>query len=132
MTRQKEATDTALKVEITARPKYIAEQSDPDRSIYFFSYKIHVRNESPIAVQILSRHWIITDGLGRIDEVRGPGVVGQQPWIASGESFEYESFCPLSTPTGTMKGTLTLVSSHGMQFTAPIAEFFLIEPNSFH
>lgn len=132
MSNSKNTEEVSPSVLVTALPKYIPEQSDPERPVFFFSYKIRIQNQSPIAVQLLSRHWVITDGLGRVDEVKGPGVIGQQPWIAAGDSFEYESFCPLTTPTGTMSGQFHMVSAHGKQFSTAIPEFFLIEPNSFH
>ena len=106
---------------------------DPARSRisenqWFFLYTITISNEGEHRVQLISRHWIITDESGRIDEVRGTGVVGEQPVLAPGESFEYTSGCPLSTPTGTMQGSYQMRVEGGEIFDAEIALFLLSEP----
>jgi len=93
-------------------------------------YTVQISNESSETVQLLSRHWIITDATGEVQEVRGPGVVGEQPVLAPGESFEYTSGCPLTTPFGSMNGTYQMVTSRGERFDATIAPFTLSEPHA--
>jgi ApaG protein len=95
-------------------------------------YTVTISNESAETVQLLTRHWVITDGTGHIEEVRGPGVVGKQPTMKPGESFEYTSGCPLSTPFGVMEGTYQMVTQNGERFDAKIAPFTLSEPYSVH
>lgn len=91
-------------VQVEVKAKFSEEHSDPDRSLWFYLYTITVENTGSKAVQLVNRHWEITDGNGRVEHVRGPGVVGKQPTLSPGESFEYTSGCPLSTPFGFMKG----------------------------
>lgn len=117
---------------IQVEPTYIQDQSDPGQSYYFFSYKVRIRNGSTGDVQLVSRHWIITDGFGQVEEVVGPGVIGQQPKLAPGEYFEYQSFCPLNTPTGSMQGKYMMVDGRGREFEVNIPMFILCEPNHYH
>ncbi len=95
-----------------------------------FGYHVTVRNEGSEPVQLVSRHWIITDATGRVEEIRGPGVIGEQPVIQPGRSFEYRSGCPLPTAMGTMHGTYQMVTQKGERFDATIAPFTLAEPYS--
>lgn len=118
--------------EVTALPEYIPSESKPEQGYHFFAYKITIKNRGSISAQLISRHWIITDALGRIEEVRGPGVVGQQPKIPAGQSFQYESACPLNTTSGSMKGTYQMVSELGESFEIEIPEFYLIAPQALH
>ena len=118
--------------EIKAKIKYILEESKPENGYHFFSYKISIQNKSQISAQLLSRHWIITDGFGQTEEVKGAGVVGLQPKINPGQVFEYESACPLPTSHGSMKGKYYFVSDDGQTFDVEIPEFFLIAPISLH
>jgi len=113
---------------IKAQPRYIAEQSDPSNEHYLFAYHITIRNQGAETVQLISRHWIITDGEGRIEEVRGPGVVGYQPTLKPGEEFQYTSGCPLTTPVGTMHGSFQMVTTDGENFDARIDPFRLAIP----
>ncbi len=108
------------------------EESNPAQSYFFFSYTVQITNEGQVPVQLLNRYWRITDGAGRISEVRGPGVIGQQPEIAPGETFDYSSFCPLPTATGTMAGFYEMKLPSGETFEAKIPTFFLVEPSSFN
>ena len=122
-------TDTLTRgVRVVVAPRYVAEQSEPGRSHYLFAYQVTIRNEGDETVQLLSRHWIITNGEGKTEEVRGPGVVGEQPKLAPGESFQYTSGCPLGTPVGTMHGSYQMVTDSGEPFDALIGPFRLAVP----
>ena len=119
-------------IQISVEPSYVREESDPANNYYFFSYTVQIRNDGGDTVQLLSRHWIITDAFGKVEEVRGAGVVGVQPKLKPGETFKYSSFCPLPTPTGTMKGTYTMVDSQGQKTEVAIPLFILSEPSHYH
>jgi ApaG protein len=119
-------------VRIHVHSQYAPERSDPSQNQWFFLYTITITNDGSDTVQLLTRHWVITDGEGRIEEVRGPGVVGRQPILKPGESFEYTSGCPLQTPFGVMEGTYQMVSEGGERFDAKIAPFTLSEPYTVH
>jgi ApaG protein len=95
-------------------------------------YTIRITNEGTVTTQLISRHWIITDATGHVEEVKGPGVVGEQPVLGPEQSFEYTSGCPLTTPFGTMHGTYQMVSANGERFDATIAPFTLTEPHAVH
>ena len=123
-----EATTRGIRVEVEAR--YVPERSAPDRSQYFFAYRVRISNVGDEAAQLVSRKWLITDGDGKEQVVEGAGVVGEQPLLAPGASFEYTSFCPLPTPYGTMHGTYRMVTPSGAQFEATIAPFTLALPHS--
>ncbi len=114
-----------IKVEVES--EFVPERSDPERESYFFAYHVCITNQSDETVQLMSRHWMITDAQGHSEEVRGPGVVGEQPTLDPGESFEYSSFCPLKTPVGVMQGTYQMVTSDGTSFDAEIAPFTLAQ-----
>jgi len=113
---------------IIVRPQYLPEQSDPGGGQYLFAYHITIRNEGAQTVQLISRHWVITNGEGRVEEVRGPGVVGQQPVLEPGQEFQYTSGCPLGTPVGTMHGEFHIVAADGTKFDARIDPFTLAVP----
>jgi ApaG protein len=119
-----------IAVEVTTQ--YLPEQSDPDAERYFFAYTITVTNSGSVAAQLISRHWTITDAEGKKEEVRGLGVVGHQPLLKPGESFEYTSGCPLASPVGTMSGSYQMVAEDGTRFEAPIPEFMLAMPRTLH
>jgi ApaG protein len=121
-----EATTRGIVVEVES--SYVADRSDPLRNRWFFAYRIRISNHGDEIVQLISRHWIITDAHGRVEEVKGPGVVGQQPVLEPGEAFEYTSFCPLATPFGTMHGSYLMTTEDGDSFDAEIAQFTLSEP----
>ena len=108
-------------IRIQVHSQYLPERSSPSDCEWFFVYKIQISNESEHEVQLLSRHWYITDGTGRVEEVQGDGVVGKQPKIEPGASFEYASGCPLTTPFGSMYGTYHMQSKAGTSFEAEIA-----------
>ena len=119
-------------VRVRVRSEYDADRSEPAKNQWFFLYHITISNEGSETVQLLTRHWVITDGEGKIEEVRGPGVVGKQPILKPGESFDYTSGCPLSTPFGLMEGTYQMVAENGERFDAKIAPFTLSEPYTVH
>lgn len=107
---------------------YLPEQSEPQRGRWFWAYHIRIENEGPVTVQLLTRHWIITDGRGARHTVEGEGVVGEQPLIDPGGSFDYVSGCPLSTPTGAMQGSYHMIGEDGTAFDVAIPKFALTAP----
>ena len=115
-------------IRVLVRSQYVSERSRPEVGEFFFAYTILIENRSRERVQLVSRHWVITDAEGRHEEVRGPGVVGEQPVLDPGESFQYTSACPLRTPFGTMRGTYQMVRADGTRFDAQIATFRLAQP----
>tara|TARA_B100000029_G_scaffold82096_2_gene72982 strand:+ start:2263 stop:2664 length:402 start_codon:yes stop_codon:yes gene_type:complete len=115
-------------IKITAKPHYVQEKSDPVRSYYYFAYHITIENVGNNSAQLLSRYWHITDGQGNTEDVHGPGVIGKQPKLAPGESFEYTSFCPLPTPMGFMEGAYHMVDEKGKEFDVEIKPFRLVAP----
>ena len=125
-----EALTQGIRVEVQSA--FVPERSDPDDGQWFFAYRVRITNEGHAPAQLVSRHWVIIDGHGRIEEVRGPGVVGEQPLLHPGEAFEYTSACPLRTPSGSMHGTYQMVTIDGERFDAEIAPFALGEPATVH
>jgi ApaG protein len=125
-----EATTRGVRVQVLAR--YAPERSQPSDQKWFFLYTVTIVNESSETVQLLTRHWVVTDGAGRIDEVSGPGVVGKQPTLAPGESFEYTSGWPLPAPFGVLEGSYQMITSLGERFDAKIAPVALSEPYTVH
>jgi ApaG protein len=125
-----EAVTRGIRVHVQS--EYAPSQSRPSENEWFFIYTITISNESSEPVQLLTRHWVITDATGRVEEIRGPGVVGKQPTLKPGESFEYTSGCPLATPFGIMEGTYQMVAQSGARFDVKIAPFTLSEPYTVH
>ncbi len=121
-----EAVTHHIRVEVLCR--YSAENSQPLQGLWVFQYTVRLTNQGAETVQLRSRHWIITDALEHTEEVKGPGVVGEQPVLAPGESFKYSSWCPLKTPTGIMRGTYQMVRADGDLFDIEIAPFALRAP----
>jgi len=119
-------------IDIQSQVKYLENESRPEQGLFVFGYKIKIQNKSSQAVKLLSRHWIITNGLDEIEEVQGAGVVGLQPTIEPNGIFEYESLCPLTTSTGTMKGFYHFITESGHRFEQEIPEFFLVAPQALH
>jgi len=119
-------------VRVHVQSQYDPVRSNPGNNQWFFLYSITITNTGTDTVQLLTRHWVITDGNGKVEEVRGPGVVGKQPILKSGESFEYTSGCPLQTPFGVMEGTYQMVTEDGDRFDARVAPFTLSEPYTVH
>ena len=120
----------SIRVDVTTR--YLDDQSDMADNRYVFAYTIKISNVGTVPAQLISRHWLITDADGEVQEVRGLGVVGHQPLLKPGENFEYTSGCALATPVGTMKGSYQMTAEDGVQFDAPIAEFVLTMPRVLH
>ena len=116
------------KIEVTVEPFYIPERSDPSDSRYVWGYRVTIDNQSDDPVKLLSRYWRITDGTGRVEEVRGPGVVGEQPELNPGDSYQYTSGCPLSTPSGIMVGRYSMINGRGEIFDIDIPAFSLDMP----
>ena len=119
-------------IAVAVKTAYLAEQSDPSRRQYVFAYTITIENTGEVAAQLVSRHWIITDSEHQVQEVKGAGVVGQQPLLQPGESFEYTSGTSLQTPVGTMRGTYQMVAADGHAFAADIPIFTLSVPRVLH
>ena len=122
-TPMSDAITNSIRVEVMSQ--YSPENSRPPQDVWVFEYTVRITNQGTETVQLISRHWIIVDGLDRIEEVQGPGVIGEQPVLAPGESFKYSSWCPLKTPTGVMRGTYQMVRAGGSGFDIEIAPFAL-------
>ena len=125
-----EHSDYAL--EISVATQFLDEQSDPDGERYVFAYTIRIRNLGRLPAQLLDRHWVITDGNGKVEEVRGEGVVGEQPRLEPGEDFTYTSGAVLQTAVGTMEGSYHMSGDDGTEFDAPIPPFTLAVPRTLH
>jgi ApaG protein len=128
--RMDEHSDYAL--EISVATQFLDEQSDPDGERYVFAYTIRIRNLGRLPAQLLDRHWVITDGNGKVEEVRGEGVVGEQPRLEPGEAFTYTSGAVLQTAVGTMQGSYHMSGDDGTEFDAPIPPFTLAMPRTLH
>jgi len=125
-----EAVTNDIRVEVLSR--YSAENSRPLEDNWIFQYTVRITNQGAETVQLVSRHWIITDGLEHVEEVKGPGVVGEQPVLAPGESYKYSSWCPLPTPTGVMRGAYQMIRPGGDQFDIEIAPFAMRAKQTIH
>jgi ApaG protein len=125
-------TNSNYQIDIAVETNYIEQQSAPDKDRYVFAYTITIENTGDIPAQLISRHWIITDAAEHVQEVRGDGVIGEQPNLAPGESFSYTSAAVIETPVGTMHGSYQMVAKDGTEFDAPIAAFRLSIPNMLH
>ena len=119
-------------IAVAVKTAYLSEQSDPSRHQYVFAYTITIENTGAVAAQLISRHWIITDAEHQVQEVKGAGVVGQQPLLQPGESFEYTSGTSIATPVGTMRGSYQMLAEDGLAFDVPIASFTLSIPRTLH
>jgi ApaG protein len=117
-------------IRVKVESEFIPERSDPQNGEFFFAYHVTIENRGDEPVRLLSRHWVITDGMGKEQEVRGPGVVGKQPRLAPGETFQYSSACPLTTQIGSMYGSYQMVTDGGETFDAEIAPFTLAIPGA--
>ena len=126
------AVETSNDIRVDVETAYVAAQSDPAQNRFVFSYTITIRNQGEVPAKLLTRHWIITDANGKVQEVRGEGVVGEQPHIKPGEGFRYSSGAVLETPVGAMQGAYQMVNDQGVTFDAPIAPFRLAVPGMLH
>jgi ApaG protein len=124
--------DKKYEINVIVRTSYLPEQSDETLDRYVFAYTITIANTGMVAAQLISRHWIIADGGNDVQEVRGLGVVGEQPLLKPGDSFEYTSGTAISSPVGSMKGSYQMVAEDGLRFDASIPEFTLSVPRTLH
>ena len=115
-------------IAVTVKTRFLDEQSEPDNARFVFSYTIRIENQGEVPAQLISRHWVITDELGKVQEVHGEGVVGEQPHLRPGESFEYTSFCPLHSPYGNMRGKYQMIDEFGERFWVSVPVFFFRPP----
>ena len=122
----------AHRIVVAVATSYVEEQSDPREKRFVFAYTITIRNEGDVAARLMTRHWIITDANGKVQEVRGEGVVGEQPHLKPGQGFRYSSGAVLETPVGVMQGSYQMVADDGERFDAPIAPFSLAMPGVVH
>jgi len=127
-----DVTERKYAIQVVVDTRYLAEQSKPESGRYAFAYRIRIVNEGNVPAQLISRHWIVTDANGKVTEVKGLGVVGQQPLLAPGQVFEYTSGTEIATPVGSMRGSYLFVAEDGERFEAPIAQFSLSMPRTLH
>jgi ApaG protein len=125
-------TESSNQIDVEVETSYVESQSQPDSQRFVFSYTITIRNQGEMSARLMNRHWIITDANGKVQEVRGEGVVGEQPHIKPGESFRYTSGTVLDTPVGTMQGSYDMVDNLGKHFDADVPPFSLAKPGSLH
>ncbi|HEX5392573.1 MAG TPA: Co2+/Mg2+ efflux protein ApaG [Rhodocyclaceae bacterium] len=126
------AEATNYQIQVQVRSEYLPDQSNPEANRYTFAYHITITNTGSVTTQLISRHWIITDAEGQVQEVRGLGVVGEQPLLRPGETYEYSSGSTFATPVGTMRGTYQMTAEDGTRFDAEIPEFILAMPRVLH
>ena len=124
--------DRVCEIRIQVTTNYVVEQSEPEADRYVFAYTITISNDGDIAAKLISRHWVITDANGKVQEVSGDGVVGEQPFLRPGEEFRYSSGAVLETPVGAMQGLYRMEAADGVNFDAPIAPFTLAVPGVLH
>ena len=125
-------SDPRYQVDVSVVTRYLAEQSQPEHDRFAFAYTVTLNNSGQLAAKLLSRHWVITDGDGHVQEVRGPGVVGQQPRLEPGEQYSYSSGTLMTTRVGFMQGSYQMQTDDGATFDAPIAPFRLVVPGALH
>ena len=125
-------SETTRDITVSVRPFYLEEQSSPSENHYVWAYQVRIENNGSATVQLRTRHWRITDSMGRVNEVRGAGVVGEQPVLGPGESFEYTSGTPLPTPSGIMVGSYEMTNATGERFEVEIPAFSLDSPHQAH
>ena len=124
--------NTDYQFDIDVDTRFLDDQSAPEEGRYVFAYTIHIRNEGNVPARLLGRRWLITDGNGKVQEVVGEGVVGEQPWLRPGEGFEYTSGAVLETDIGTMRGSYDVLADDGTRFAAPLPPFTLSVPRTLH
>jgi ApaG protein len=125
-------TPSTHAIAIQVQTRFVPEQSTPEEGRFVFAYTIRIHNSGSVAARLISRHWLITDDNGKVQEVRGEGVVGEQPWLRPGDDFEYSSGAVLETPLGTMQGSYQMLADDGTRFDAPIDPFTLSMPRTLH
>lgn len=125
-----DAPSYALSIDVATR--FLDDQSAPGEDRYVFAYTIRIRNDGSVPAQLLARHWVITDGNGKVEEVAGEGVVGEQPWLRPGEAYQYTSGAVLETDIGTMQGRYEMLADDGTRFDAPVPAFTLSVPRTLH
>ena len=130
LSRMERNNDYNFDIDVATR--YLDDQSEPEQNRYVFAYTINIRNRGSVAARLLARHWVITDANGKVNEVEGEGVVGEQPWLRPGEGFQYTSGAVLETSLGTMEGSYAMLADDGTQFEAPIPAFTLAVPRTLH
>jgi ApaG protein len=124
-------SDTTTRgIRVRVAPVFLPERSMPDEGRFFFAYRVRITNTGDETVQLMRRHWLITDGHGHVDEVEGPGVIGETPILPPGTTYEYSSFCPLPTSFGTMQGTYQMRTAQGETFEVQIGQFSLVAPQA--
>lgn len=126
------AMDDPHNIRVNVETSYVEAESSPNEGRYVFAYTVTIRNEGAVPAKLLTRHWVITDSNGKVQEVRGEGVVGEQPHLKPGEGFQYTSGTMLETPLGTMGGSYQMMADDGTRFDAPIPEFVLTTPRTLH
>lgn len=119
-------------IDVQVQTRFVPDQSKPHDNRYVFAYTVTLRNAGEVPARLLTRHWIITDAHGKVEEVRGEGVVGEQPWIRPGDDYQYSSGAVLETPVGTMRGSYQMLADDGTRFDAPIPPFTLSIPRTLH
>lgn len=124
--------DDAYKISVEVTPNYIEEQSRPEQGHYVFSYTVTIINDGKQSARLLTRHWVITDAMGETQEVKGDGVVGEQPHLKPGQGFQYTSGTMMKTPNGSMAGSYQMIADDGFHFDADIPEFYLLAPTTLH
>ena len=127
-----ETAEVTNRIRVDVATSYVEDQSNPNEGRFVFSYTITIRNEGQVAARLMMRHWIITDANGKVQEVQGEGVVGEQPYLKPGQGFRYSSGAILETPVGSMQGSYRMVADGGEVFDAPIAPFTLAMPGMLH
>lgn len=125
-------TDTKHDIQVNVKSFYIKEQSNPAENHYVFAYTVNIQNNGSVAARLLSRHWIITDSDGKTHEVTGEGVIGEQPYLSPGDTFEYTSGTHMQTPVGSMHGSYQMIADDGVNFDADIPAFTLAMPSALH
>ena len=124
--------DSIHAIDVNVRSRFLPEQSEPEERRFVFAYTIRIHNSGSVPARLISRHWLITDDNGKVVEVRGEGVVGEQPWLRPGEDFEYTSGAVLETSGGSMQGSYQMLADDGTHFEAEIAPFILAMPRTLH
>jgi len=130
--KNRRMSDMPYAISVAVQTRFLQDESAPDKDRYAFAYTIRIANTGSVPARLISRHWIITDANGKVQEVRGEGVVGEQPWLRPGDDYQYTSGAVLETAVGTMRGSYQMLADDGRRFDAPIAQFTLSIPRTVH